>query len=83
MAIIKCKMCGGELNIVKDISTAECAYCGSAGQPDCVSIAVENLKASLRKNALFVIIPRTIKAGFYTKQTLLFSISMLYYGMSL
>ena len=29
MAIIKCKMCGGDLNILEDASTAECEYCGS------------------------------------------------------
>ena len=29
MAILKCKMCGGELNLVQDASTAECEYCGS------------------------------------------------------
>ena len=29
MAIIKCKMCGGELNIVEDSSVCECEYCGT------------------------------------------------------
>ena len=29
MAIIKCKMCGGDLNITEGISVAECEYCGS------------------------------------------------------
>ena len=29
MAIIKCKMCGGDLNIVEGASTAECEFCGS------------------------------------------------------
>ena len=29
MAVIKCKMCGGELNLVEGASTAECEYCGS------------------------------------------------------
>lgn len=29
MAIIKCKMCGGDLNLIEDASTAECEYCGS------------------------------------------------------
>lgn len=29
MAIIKCKMCGGDLKIVEGASTAECEYCGS------------------------------------------------------
>ena len=29
MAVIKCKMCGGDLNIVEGASTAECEYCGS------------------------------------------------------
>ena len=29
MAIIKCKMCGGDLNIIEGASTAECEYCGS------------------------------------------------------
>lgn len=29
MSIIKCKMCGGELNIIESASTAECDFCGS------------------------------------------------------
>ena len=29
MAIIKCKMCGGDLNIIPGESVAECEYCGS------------------------------------------------------
>ena len=29
MAIIKCKMCGGDLNLVEGVSTAQCEYCGS------------------------------------------------------
>ena len=29
MAIIKCKMCGGDLNLMEGVSTAECEYCGS------------------------------------------------------
>ena len=29
MAIIKCKMCGGDLNIIEGLSVAECEYCGS------------------------------------------------------
>lgn len=29
MAIIKCKMCGGDLNIEEGASVAECEYCGS------------------------------------------------------
>ena len=29
MAIIKCKMCGGDLNLVEGLSTAECEFCGS------------------------------------------------------
>lgn len=29
MAIIKCKMCGGDLNIIDGASTAECEFCGS------------------------------------------------------
>lgn len=29
MAIIKCKMCGGDLNIIEGASTAECEFCGS------------------------------------------------------
>lgn len=27
--IIKCKMCGGDLNIIPGSSVAECEYCGS------------------------------------------------------
>ena len=29
MSVIKCKMCGGELNLTEGVSTAECEYCGS------------------------------------------------------
>ena len=29
MAILKCKMCGGDLNLIEGASTAECEYCGS------------------------------------------------------
>lgn len=29
MAIIKCKMCGGDLNLIEVASTAECEFCGS------------------------------------------------------
>lgn len=29
MAIIKCKMCGGDLDLTPDATTAECEYCGS------------------------------------------------------
>ena len=29
MAIIKCKMCGGELILIDGASTAECEFCGS------------------------------------------------------
>ena len=29
MAIIKCKMCGGDLNIVEGNSVCECEYCGT------------------------------------------------------
>lgn len=29
MAIIKCKMCGGDLNLLEGASTAECEFCGS------------------------------------------------------
>ncbi len=29
MAIIKCKMCGGDLNVVEDATVAECEYCGT------------------------------------------------------
>ena len=29
MAVIKCKMCGGDLNIIGGASTAECEFCGS------------------------------------------------------
>ncbi len=29
MAIIKCKMCGGDLEILEDSSVCECAYCGT------------------------------------------------------
>jgi hypothetical protein len=29
MAIIKCKMCGGDLNLTPDMTVAECEYCGT------------------------------------------------------
>ena len=29
MAVIKCKMCGGDLNLIEGASTAECEFCGS------------------------------------------------------
>lgn len=29
MAILKCKMCGGDLNITEGMTVAECEYCGS------------------------------------------------------
>ena len=29
MAVIKCKMCGGELELIPGSTVAECEYCGS------------------------------------------------------
>ena len=29
MAILKCKMCGGELNVSESASIAECEFCGT------------------------------------------------------
>lgn len=29
MAIIKCRMCGGNLNITEESSVCECEYCGT------------------------------------------------------
>ena len=29
MAVFKCKMCGGDLDITQDMSICECQYCGS------------------------------------------------------
>ncbi len=29
MGVIKCKMCGGDLNIMEGASTATCDFCGS------------------------------------------------------
>ena len=29
MALFKCKMCGGDLEIIEGITTAECEYCGT------------------------------------------------------
>lgn len=29
MAVIKCKMCGGDLNVIEAMSVAECEYCGT------------------------------------------------------
>ena len=29
MAILKCKMCGGDLEVINGTAVAECEYCGS------------------------------------------------------
>ena len=29
MAVFKCKMCGGELNLIEDTTVCECEYCGT------------------------------------------------------
>lgn len=29
MAIIKCKMCGGDLDLIDGLTVAECEYCGT------------------------------------------------------
>lgn len=29
MAMIKCKMCGGDLNVTEGMTVAECEYCGT------------------------------------------------------
>ena len=29
MAILKCKMCGGDLEVTEDMTVAECEYCGT------------------------------------------------------
>ena len=29
MAVFKCKMCGGDLDVVDGMSVAECEYCGT------------------------------------------------------
>ena len=29
MAILKCKMCGGDLNVTEGASVCECEYCGT------------------------------------------------------
>ena len=29
MAVMKCKMCGGDLNVTEGVSVVECEYCGS------------------------------------------------------
>ena len=29
MAVIKCKMCGGDLNTIEDSTVCECEYCGT------------------------------------------------------
>lgn len=29
MAVIKCKMCGGDLRLIEGQSVAECEYCGT------------------------------------------------------
>ena len=29
MAVIKCKMCGGDLDLIEGQSVTECEYCGS------------------------------------------------------
>ena len=44
MAILKCKMCGGELNIQDGMTVAECEYCGSKQTlPKLVSDNIANL----------------------------------------
>lgn len=42
MAIIKCKMCGGDLTLIEGQSVAECEYCGSIGaaQENASTVAV-------------------------------------------
>ena len=29
MAVLKCKMCGGDLEVMEDMTVAECEYCGT------------------------------------------------------
>ena len=29
MAVLKCKMCGGQLNVEENVAVIECEYCGS------------------------------------------------------
>ena len=44
MAILKCKMCGGELNIQDGMTVAECEYCGTTQTlPKLVSDDIANL----------------------------------------
>ena len=30
MATLKCKMCGGDLNVIEGLSVIECEYCGTS-----------------------------------------------------
>ena len=58
MAIIKCVMCGGDLEIVEGSSTAECEYCGccqtvSKGSEGEIRWALD-LDALLRRGMLFL-----------------------------
>ena len=34
MATLKCKKCGGDLNIIPDTTVCECEYCGRTFLPD-------------------------------------------------
>lgn len=48
MAILKCKMCGGDLVIVKDSTVCECEYCGSK---QTVPLADDDRKLTLYERA--------------------------------
>ena len=64
MAIIKCKMCGGDLDLVEGQSVAECEYCGSR---QTVPVADNEKKLTLfaRANRLRVSCEFDKAAGIY------------------
>lgn len=42
MAVLKCKMCGGTLDIQEDMTVCECEYCGSK-QTNHVEAIIHNM----------------------------------------
>ncbi len=64
MAIIKCKMCGGDLTLTEGVTTAECEYCGSV---QTVPVANDEKKLTLfaRANRLRAACEFDKAAGIY------------------
>ena len=48
MAIIKCKMCGGDLRIEEGSTVAECEYCGTRQTVPCADNEKKGLCVSLK-----------------------------------